>query len=770
MIGTSKQICPVSFDQNIADVFSRTYANEFHYNPTYIQLLTAADTKMGLSRSGIQGTCMTFAPNNELARRDRVVSAKFEKGTIMSPNGEIFQLEPIKYYSRSAAGHTQNAEDILSAEALHRCIEYICRVLLLIPEKLGEESSEERSEFFTFLDNRLRSVGKDYESQSIAGYTHMRDMGMLFRIYIIRMLECTKTAADCENFSAFKKLNNERLDAIQGNLLKYIHDRRHVAFFNEIFPLFLLRSIGHDAELDARQWWSEIPATRRQMLFKMSISPLTQEIDSLTMFQAIQALHYVETAQWFAFCRHIHLESQRKLHVTLLSSALSYVRVRALMEIHSGRPIGAQKIRYTGTVSLSLLADALLFRDVDELKAFGACLNIIDVNFHSGMLQCGETMNPDIFFMKGSKQKLLRPLCMLPHTLRRHLVYGPSSNSESDIGHFFEQGTEILQLLERHIDFAGEKILQSVTEANQLTICHGNSFDDINTTLSSNQDFSRKEVGGLSSITTNKPRTPVGTDNQVEREILYHDYLSGSSVQVPKSYEISLFRESMMKVSVNQDDLCNEEIGFGSSESDEIQSRNSTNLCIAYQWLSESKRTPQWLLRACNYLSSLPGTPHRSSKLHLMWFWYPFLNAKLLEQEFTRMFNYKDHLVVTHSGHVIEIINERGRHQHTFPITQTKYTQMATFVSVFTSIEELQQIYRTVQEISRRKRFQAIQLAVLVTDSKEMSVVYDCVSKMSHEITIDVLAHTPVENIFEQRNTLEYTFESLCISSLRQMV
>ncbi|KNH09444.1 80 kDa MCM3-associated protein [Perkinsela sp. CCAP 1560/4] len=391
-------------------------------------MLSAAEVKLDTSSSQIKGECTSFAPKSELSRRDRIISEKFEKGDVQNADGSHRHLEPIKHYSRSAAGNTQCAEEILTPETIHRCLTYICEVLLQRLQKRGGEGDVDfKMEFFTFLDNRLRSLGKDYESQSVFGKEHMCDMGTMFRIYVMRIFECTRTVEECSQFCMFQKLNNERMDAIQGVLLQYMYNPENTEFFTEIFGLFLLRCLGHDAELDARHWWSDILATRRQMLFKLSTSPLYATLAWDALYTPILAIHFLETGQWLAYCALMKEPSTSILHVTLMACPLSYIRVRALQEMCDGKAIGGRKKRYVGALSRDYLAEALLFTDSSDLREFGHLLNLAEGSAENAIL-CGSENYRGLSFSKNAKMQLLRPLppSLMGDESRRNAEYSLS--------------------------------------------------------------------------------------------------------------------------------------------------------------------------------------------------------------------------------------------------------------------------------------------------------------------------------------------------------
>ena len=747
---------PVSFSQNIREVFLETC--QIRRKDHYLSLLQACEIRLDHSRSEIRGLCTSFAPENDITRRDRVLSEKFEKGSFTNFRGTLVQMEPIKYYSRSAAGNVQQATEILSPETLHRCLAYIHDILVYFSgqlNELGSKNADDKSDFFTFLDNRLRAVGKDYESQSIAGDTHMADMAMIFRIYIFRMLECTRTDADCRNFSSFKKLNNERMDAVQGNLLKYTFHPKNASLFNELFTFFLLRCLGHDAELDARHWWTDILSTRRQMLFKLSTSPFAATMDPTMMLWVLHGVHFIETGQWTLYCQLIKMHIEYRLHAVLLTSALSYIRIRALIEMWDGSSLESQKVRYTGSLSTEWLSRILLFDHVEALCHFSGLLSIrAHINYST--MRCGLQTNRKVFFAKRIKESILRPVKMLygdngvqnVHTL---------AELHSQVTHESPgSGSCAMQALLDMITFKLFQDQMEFNEANQQYLPSENSPKNIsvNEQATCCSDIPR---AFLSEASTKPPSSQAKVKN-CNFSISFQNFVNFGHERISSHMlfeNLDTLLESRANFAKRSRPLCSD------------HSKKITDVALVQRISNHFPVMPKWFEEACKLLFRTSLFIHSSVR----WTWNIAPSDDFNAYEISRLFGHSGYLSDVNAGNSLEIFHVERDALVGIEANPSQYACIMTFISFFTEKSCAEEKIAFIRRVTAQKPFKLVQVVFFAKDMDTMALANEFLINQPYQtgIEIDVwlCAVKDRNDMLGKRSVLEYALCAVCASAAK---
>ena len=470
----------VSLSQDIGVVFSLRKegihetkpAKHDHAVEMYSSFVTSIIQLSGTS-STMQGRCTSFATETEVSDEARPIDLQFETGFVKLKNqaGDIVErtLFPLKQYSRSAAGKTQQEEDIRTPETLKRTLDYICSTLLPLTEDSTFLSDPEKlNQLFVFLDDRMRAIAKDYESQSIHSESHLENMNVVFRIYILRILRCLSTEDGCELFGPFKKLNNERLDAVRGGLLRYYKENTGNPHCEEMLSYFLLRCLGHDAESDSRTWWHDSLIQRRQILHEITTSAALEKISSQSVWVSLHAIHYMETAQWLSLLDMV--KTLNPLQVALVETSLSYIRVRALQDLLCGKAHGLNRSRLTGRMSLADASRMLLFRNTDQMEKFVSLFMAAESVIDADDLICGSKDSNELIWEKHGKSKLLLPLhynAVTSIATFHHKEHALPMSSETLVRGYFSESLE--QTLEQCKSF-GTLLENSLANVRAITL------------------------------------------------------------------------------------------------------------------------------------------------------------------------------------------------------------------------------------------------------------------------------------------------------------
>eukprot|EP00760_Papus_ankaliazontas_P013112 PhM_4_TR15645/c1_g4_i1/m.6778 len=339
----------------------------------------------------IRGTCTTFHSPSEIIEGNWM---------FRDPHPTFEPSVMIKASARSSAGYTPSHEDIRTPETLTKCLGFICTDLL---DRDDEDAPTFKNDLFTFVEDRLRAIRKDYVSQAIQDTSHLDAIVIMLRIHLLRIAECSCTTDEARMYDRYKKLNSERLTDCFGHLLQYYRASSQAPNCGEVFSYLLLTALGHDNE-DSALWWNDpaLPLRRRQMFNELTRCMGT-DLKSSSVLAAMRTVSTLETSHWAQFCDEVKLAPF--LQACLMFSSLAYVRVRILQDYICARVPNTKSARVVGTLPLETLQSLMIFDTREDLESFLSCFNI---NYSDG-IECG-SMEPQSLMLNVSKPNLVIPL------------------------------------------------------------------------------------------------------------------------------------------------------------------------------------------------------------------------------------------------------------------------------------------------------------------------------------------------------------------------
>jgi len=276
---------------------------------------------------------------------------------------------PVKEYRRTETVET--SEHVRPPEVLRRCVVHLIETVLSLLERSADPLLA--YDAFSFLDDRLRAVRKDFSIQQRVD----RDLyETMLRAHILRVALCGRTPSDCRKFIEMCEQHNR------------------------------------DRILDCA---AAIERTWLPLVFVGYGPQLRVALETFCCPIAVEASSLLEQRQWLEYCALCTRVARGGDHLAaaLLTSSrvMMWVRWRAISDFAFSRryeAVGGFQ-RCSGVVKLEVLREKLLFVSIGDLMSF---LGFLRIQTEGDILKTGSVPSPGVRILRGMVSALAMPVSL----------------------------------------------------------------------------------------------------------------------------------------------------------------------------------------------------------------------------------------------------------------------------------------------------------------------------------------------------------------------